>query len=262
LFSTFCDRKLDKSLLYKYWEILFRRTRTKIDVNRQANEIFQKLPPATQTEIQRVTQYHHPSIVRLESHRQWRLAKKYHKQLLRTHRELRRRGLLSLKEIRKQEVNMEVAEIIRKIIRHELNNNDLAIVRALKNPKGNPPPTKQELYLKQWQLINPAFHPNQRSSLNTIDVPYLDENKQPTNDPDKAAIWTTISDPMEIEERLLACNISHFGQAQGTLFTTTRMQQLFGYSGVTPTADEFRKQSFNEDIIPPMSQGTTMLLTH
>jgi hypothetical protein len=189
------------------------------------------------------------------------LAKKYHKQLLTTHRELHHQGLLSLKEIRKQEGNLEAEEIIREIKRHELHNEDLAIARALKNPKGKPLPTKQELYLKQRQLISPAFHPNQRSSLNTIDVPYLDENKQPTNDPDRATIWTTISDPIEIEERILACNISHFGQAQGTLFTTTRMQHLFGYSGVTQTAEEFIKQPFNEVILPPMSQGATTLLT-
>jgi hypothetical protein len=38
------------------------------------------------------------------------------------------------------------------------------------------------------------------------------------------------------------------------------MQHLFGYSGVTQTADDFWKQSFNEDILPPMSQGATSLL--
>jgi hypothetical protein len=94
---------------------------------------------------------------------------------------------------------MEVDEIIRKIIRHELHNDDLAIVRALKNPKGNPPPSKQELYLRQWRIINLAFHLTKKSSLNTIEVMHVDENNQPTEDPDRAITWKTISDPMEIE---------------------------------------------------------------
>jgi hypothetical protein len=115
---------------------------------------------------------------------------------------------------------MKSSEIIRKIIRHELHNDDLAIVRALRNPKGNPPPSKQDLYLQQWRIINPVFHSSEKSSLNTIDIPHLDENNQPTDDPERTKIWKTISDPLEIEEKLLARNITHFGQAQGTLFTT------------------------------------------
>jgi hypothetical protein len=136
---------------------------------------------------------------------------------------------------------MKSLEIIRKIIRHELHNDDFEFVRALKYPKGNPPPSKQDLYLQQWCIINPAFHSTKKSSLNTIDIPHLDKNNQPTSDPERAKIWKAISDPLEIEEKLLARNVSHFGQAHGTLITTTRLQQqLFGYSGVRKFAQEFR----------------------
>jgi hypothetical protein len=147
-----------------------------------------------QNEILQITQYHHPTTTILECFRQLRLATKYQKQLLQTHRELRRQSLLNLKEVRKSERNLEAAEIIRKIIRHEIHNDDLAIVHAIKNPKGNPPPTKQELYLKQWWIINPAFHSTKKSSLNTIDVPYRDENSQPMDDPNRAHTWKMISD--------------------------------------------------------------------
>jgi hypothetical protein len=129
--------------------------------------------------------------------------------------------------IRKHEGNLESAEIIRKIIRYKIHNDDIAIAHAIKNPKGNPPPSKQELYLKQWRIINPVFRSAKQSSLSTINVPHLDENCQPTDDPDRASTWATISDPIKIKERLLARNIAHFGQAQGSLFTTTRMQHLF-----------------------------------
>jgi hypothetical protein len=120
------------------------------------------------------------------------------------------------------------AEIIGKIVRHEIHNEDLAIIRALKNPKNPPIPSKQEQYIKQWQTINPVFHPSQRSSLNTLNVPHLSDQSQPTDDPDKASIWKTISDPIIIEEKLLARNIKHFGQAQGSLFTTEHLQRNFG----------------------------------
>jgi hypothetical protein len=56
---------------------------------------------------------------------------------------------------------------------------------------------------------------------------------------------------MGIEERLLARNIAHFGQAQGALFTTTRMQQLFGYSRSTQQVEELRKNLLNKETLPP-----------
>jgi hypothetical protein len=74
--------------------------------------------------------------------------------------------------------------------------------------------------------------------LNTIEVPNLDHNDEPTNNPDEAATWKTITDPLMIEEQLLARNITHFGQAQGTLFATQRLQNLFGYCGVNQTAQK------------------------
>jgi hypothetical protein len=79
---------------------------------------------------------------------------------------------------------METAEILRRIIRHELHNDDLEIVRALKNPKGKSQTSKHEQYIEQWRSINPVFHPDQRLSINTIDVPHLDEAGNSTNDPD------------------------------------------------------------------------------
>jgi hypothetical protein len=124
----------------------------------------------------------------------------------------------------------------------------------LRNPKGTPSLSKQELYLRQWQTINPAFHTATRSSLNTIDIPYLDENSQPTDDPERACIWTTISDPVIIEEKLLAQNIAHFGQAEGTLFTTQRFQHKFGYSGTTQEASKFRHNPFNQTNTPTSHQ--------
>jgi hypothetical protein len=142
------------------------------------------------------------------------------KNMIRIHRKLRHQSLLSLQEIRKSQGNLTFAEIIRKIIRKELHDQDLTIIKAIKNPKMPNPPSKQEQYQKQWQHINPTLHPPAKSSLNTCEVPHLDSNRQPTTNPDTAATWMTITDPIQIEEHLVARNIAHFRQAQGTLFTT------------------------------------------
>jgi hypothetical protein len=179
---------------------------------------------------------------------------------MKTHQQLRHRGLLSLQEIQEQEGNLSAAEIIVKNIRKELHDHDLAIIHAIKNPQGRPPISKHEQYLLQWRQINPVFHPAQRLSLNTIEVPHTDRNNNLTDDPDKAATWTPISDPLLIEEKLLAQNIAHFGQAQGTLFTTQHLQQLFGYSRVNNTGEQLLngEQAFHKDI--PLSPGGTLLL--
>jgi hypothetical protein len=123
--------------LCKYWALVEKGIRNKIDTRRQSTELFNQLVDEMQQEILSITDYHHPNKTRLESRRH--LATRYHKQLLKAHRELRHQGLLSLKEVLKTEGNLKTAEIIRKIVRHELHNDDLAIVRALRNPKGTPP---------------------------------------------------------------------------------------------------------------------------
>jgi hypothetical protein len=63
-------------------------------------------------------------------------------------------------------------------------------------------------------------------------VPYLDKDSNQYNDPKQAVSWNTISDPLEIEERLMERNITHFGQAHGTL------KQKFGYNGVEKAVDD------------------------
>jgi hypothetical protein len=144
--------------LCKYWAIVEKGIRNKINTNKQSSEILNLLTEEMQQEIIQVTDYHHPNKTRTECRGQLKLATKYQKQLLKAHCELRHRGLLSFKEVRKAEGNLKAAEIIRKIVRHELHNDDLAILRALYNPKGTPLLSKQEHYTKQWQSVNPAFH--------------------------------------------------------------------------------------------------------
>jgi hypothetical protein len=80
------------------------------------------------------------------------------------------------------------------------------------------------------------------------------------DDPDKAITWQTIADLIIIEEKLLARNIKQFSQAQGTLFTTKRLQELFGYKGTTEATSELLTEKLSAEHYPPMTQGGTTLL--
>jgi hypothetical protein len=112
-------------------------------------------------DITKVTDHFCPMTMRLECQIQLRKATKYHQQLLKIHQKLRHQGLLILKEIHEKEGKLEAAEIIRKVICHELHKDDIEIVRALKNPKGKPQISKHGQCIEQWRTINPVFHPEQ-----------------------------------------------------------------------------------------------------
>jgi hypothetical protein len=88
----------------------------------------------------------------------------------------------------------------------------------------------------------------------------LDASGQLTNDPDKAVTWQTIADPVEIEERLLALNIPHLSQDQGTLFTMQQLKEIFGYSGKTPEATKLLEGRISSDAYAGMTRGVTTLL--
>jgi hypothetical protein len=183
-----------------------------------------------------------------------------HYQLIKIHHELRQQGLLTLKTIRECEDNAVVIEIVRKIMRYELHTQDLLIIKSLKNPRGPILRSKQDQYLRQWQHINPVFHQPTKSNRYTIEIPFKDANSQPTDNPDTAVKRQTIADPVVIEEKLLARNIEHFGQAQGTLFTTDRLQQLFGYKGTTGVSAQLLEGNLQTHQYPPMSRGGMTLL--
>jgi hypothetical protein len=49
--------------------------------------------------------------------------------------------------------------------------------------------------------------------------------------------WKRNTDPTEIEDKLLERNIKHFGQADGTLFTTDYFKSDFTYEGVSSSVN-------------------------
>ena len=89
---------------------------------------------------------------------------------------------------------------------------------------------------EDWTSVKSTLRPKVKSGISSIEVPHLDEDGKPTDDPDKAVCWKRLTDPTEIKERLLDRNIKHFGQAEGTLFTTNDLTKHFDYEGTTTDA--------------------------
>jgi hypothetical protein len=248
------------STLCKFWATITRGVKDSINTQKQSEKHYQLLPQEIQEQINKASNYRHYPTLKHICFRYLRKATKELKDMIRVNRELRHQCLLGLQEIRKAEGNSTSEEIIRKIIRKELHDQDLSIIRAIKNPKEPVIPSKQEIYQKQLQHINPTFHPPTKSSLNTLEVPDKDQNQVPTLDPEAAVTWKTITDPIEIEEKLLARNIAHFGQSEGTLFTTQRLQQRFGYCSVSHQVDNLLKGMRLHENDPNMTTGATTLL--
>jgi hypothetical protein len=93
-----------------------------------------------------------------------------------------------------------------------------------------------------------------------LEVPDKDEQGRPTDNPEEAMTWQTVTDPKDIKTRLLQRNIAHFGQANEKIFASEEFQRAFGYTG---TGDLLEKLVRGEYISPSMgklSKGAKHLL--
>jgi hypothetical protein len=100
-----------------------------------------------------------------------------------------------------------------------------------------------------WEKIRNTFNPYNRSGLCTLEVPLYDAQGNATNDPDEAVSWKRVCDPRQIEECLLARNIKHFGQAEGSLFTRPDIRKLFKYEGISDNVNKLLKGDCNVERI-------------
>jgi hypothetical protein len=56
---------------------------------------------------------------------------------------------------------------------------------------------------RDWQQIRLVMKPQEKSNLNTIEIPIRDKDGKITDDPKKAASWRRVTDPTLIEDKLL-----------------------------------------------------------
>jgi hypothetical protein len=100
-----------------------------------------------------------------------------------------------------------------------------------------------------WDKVRNSFNPRVRSSLCSLEVPLRDAQGNETYEPDEALTWQRVSDPTQIEACLLARNIKHFGQAEGTLFTRSDIMKLFNYEGTSIHFNKLLEGSYDTDNI-------------
>ena len=86
-------------------------------------------------------------------------------------------------------------------------------------------------YTKQlFAQLRARFKPQQSGGLSHILIP-------DTTDTTSEA-FQLVTNPTEVETCILQRNITHFGQAHGTLFTIPPLREFLNYDGVTPHAQQ------------------------
>jgi hypothetical protein len=82
----------------------------------------------------------------------------------------------------------------------------------------------QQLY----KTLKHHFHPIHNSGLTHIIIPDKDKQGVPTDNVDDADTWKTETEPTTVLQKIMERNIKHFGQADGTPFTTEPIFEKFG----------------------------------
>jgi hypothetical protein len=77
---------------------------------------------------------------------------------------------------------------------------------------------RRETTKRDYAELRTIFHPNRSNGISHLEI----------HDPIDGTV-TKITDPKQIEDTIIERNVSHFGQAQGTPFTTGKIQEILGY---------------------------------
>ena len=243
--QTFCKMKQDTewsielhqtSIMCNYWARRYKGIKNGIITTKQTTALYNSLKEDKQVEID--TLIDGRSYCELYRISRFQMIKyiNYKKELRRHHKELRKNGLQHLKAIRTEKGQKKEAKIIQKIANCEMKRAD-------------------------WKTIKQTLRPIVRSGISSVEVPNLDENGSPTDDPDRAVSWKRLTDPTDIEERLLDRNIKHFGQAEGTLFTTNDITKHFEYEGTTTDVRNLLEGDLEIDNYNEVTEGAIALLT-
>jgi hypothetical protein len=89
-----------------------------------------------------------------------------------------------------------------------------------------------------FRILRNIIKPEDHSGIRQIDVPTIDSNWDGTTNNDGITKMTTITDPTEVEKAIITRNIKHFGQADGTAFTTEDIIKIFGKDGESHQATD------------------------
>jgi hypothetical protein len=89
-----------------------------------------------------------------------------------------------------------------------------------------------------FQIPRNIKKPENRSGIKQIVVPAINPNGEVTTNKDGSTKMTTITDPIAVEKAIITRNIKHFGQADGTAFTTEDIIKIFGTDGESQATED------------------------
>jgi hypothetical protein len=101
---------------------------------------------------------------------------------------------------------------------------------------------KNEKVKRMYAKVKAAPERGQRQGLTRLEIPL-----HPETDPKTCTEWRVIDVPSEIVEHLQKRNRLHFGQAQGTPFTTNPLASDLGFCGDLPSSDEILEGTYDVD---------------
>jgi hypothetical protein len=201
-----------QSLICRYWATIRRGKKNGLRTNRQTSKLYQQMNQENQKSLDTIigdaSAFQLNQIAPKEEKRNLNIKR----ELVQHHEILRAKGMQQLAELRLKEGNKVAAKAINQISKAETNRQD-------------------------WKVIQKTMKPHYHSGLTTIKIPHLNNKHEETENPDEAVSWKRVTDPSLIEDRLLTRNIKHFGQSQGSLFTSRQIQDKFDYEGVNKAVE-------------------------
>lgn len=134
-------------------------------------------------------------------------------------------------ETRQQEVQQRIQElsnranrpkqkILQSIRKSEQSSKTYQMLKSIRR--------SQTMNSKPDRIEIPVSWPTMNQQINSDMV---------LEDPKTCTQWKTITEPQEVELYLTLRNRQHFGQAQGTPFTTPPFQELFDWNASTEAAE-------------------------
>ena len=126
----------------------------------------------------------------------------------------------------------------------EMRNEHLleaATAAAKRGKKSEAQHYKSMAYAKNsretYQILRNIVKPEDRSSIRQIDIPQRNETGKIMKTKENTDKLITILHPKEVENTIIQRNITHFGQADGTPFTTKDITNIFAKDGNTQATD-------------------------
>ena len=128
----------------------------------------------------------------------------------------------------------------------------------LANPNQDPKKLEHQfsraLATKEMFRRLPSIKPKSTGGLSMVKIPHPE-----TDNPKTAKNWTTVTDPLLVEQKILARNQRHFGQAASTPLATAEIQRLLHFGGTSSLADQLLYQKLDPSHITPDYYGQQLL---